>query len=284
MPELVVKIGGGEGNRLEPAVADLSQRWQDGGKWVLLHGGSARTNEVAEALGHPPEFVTSPSGFTSRKTDRETARIFSMVYAGEMNTSIVEQFQKQGVNALGLSGLDGRLLSGKRKKAIRMVENGRQRILRDNYTGKVRSVNTELLQVLLAQNYAPVLSPPALSEEREIINVDGDRAAAVVAASLGAENLILLTGAPGLLRDPEDRQSVIPHLHRSELDRARDEYAEGRMRIKLLAAAEALDGGVRKVVIAPSDAERPVSEALSGSGTVITFLEEHAEQTRNKQG
>lgn len=271
----VVKIGGGEGNAFQPAVIDLARLWSSGSRWVLLHGGSARTNEVSEALGHPPEFVTSPSGFTSRKTDRKTAEIFSMVYAGEMNTRIVERFQQSGINALGLSGLDGGLLRGKRKKAIRIRQNGRTRILRNNYTGKIELVNSGLLKTLLRLGYAPVLSPPALSEEEEIINIDGDRAAAAVAGSLCADSLILLTGAPGVLEDSDNEQSVIPHIYADDVQQVIEESARGRMGIKLHAAAEALESGVSEVIIAPSDCEDPVTGALNGNGTKITKRKEY---------
>ncbi|MCZ7574574.1 MAG: [LysW]-aminoadipate kinase [Ardenticatenaceae bacterium] len=266
---LVVKVGGGAGNELDGALRDLAALWTAGERWVLVHGGSARTNEVAAALGHPPQFVTSESGFESRRTDRETLKIFEMVYCGEVNTGIVEELQARGVNALGLSGVDGRLLEGTRKKAIRVVQNGRRLVLRDDYTGTVETVNTALLRLLLEAGYAPVISPPAISGESEPINVDGDRAAAALAAALGAETLVLLTGAPGLMRRFPDPSTLIPRLPRAELASAIEQFAEGRMRLKLLAAQEALSGGVRRVILAGSAGERPVQAALEGRGTVI---------------
>lgn len=266
---LVVKVGGGEGNRIEPVLDDLADLWHAGQRWVLVHGGSARTNEVATALGHPPQFITSPSGFTSRRTDRQTALIFTMVYAGEVNKTIVEGLQARGINAVGLSGADGRLLEGERKKAIRAVVNGRRLIVRDDYTGTIKRVNGALLQLLLDTGYAPVVCPPAISDEHELINVDGDRAAAALAAALHAHTLVLLTGAPGLLRTPDDPTSRIATLPAVALEEAMTTYAQGRMRIKLLAAREALDNGVQRVVIAASNADHPVRQALAGEGTLI---------------
>ncbi|MDQ7030798.1 MAG: [LysW]-aminoadipate kinase, partial [Ardenticatenia bacterium] len=114
------------------------------------------------------------------------------------------------------------------------------------------------------------LCPPAISTDHEIINVDGDRAASAVAAALGADTLVLLTGAPGLLRRPDDPASVIPRLHRQEIEDAIEQYARGRMRLKLVAAREALNGGVSRVIIGPSAAEAPVRAALNGRGTTIT--------------
>src|SRR5690348_3801622 len=110
-PMIVVKVGGGAGIDYANLCADLAALWGAGQRLVLVHGGSDETNRLAEALGHPPRFVTSPSGYTSRYTDRETLHIFMMAAAGKLNTTLVERLQGQGVNAVGLSGVDGRLLA-----------------------------------------------------------------------------------------------------------------------------------------------------------------------------
>jgi len=265
---LVVKVGGSEGIDLDAVCRDVASLVKEGQRLVLVHGGSHRTNVVAEALGHPPQFVTSVSGFTSRRTDRETLRIFEMVYCGEVNKGIVERLQAEGVNAVGLSGIDGRLLEGPRKEAIKIVENGRRRVLRDDYTGTVQRVNTGLLNLLLDNGYLPVVTPPAISTESEAINVDGDRAAAMIASSLGAERLIILSNVPGLLRDFPDESTLI---RRIEPARAQEfmSHAQGRMRIKVLGAIEAIQQGVGQVIFADARVESPVRNALTGEGTVI---------------
>ncbi|NOZ05712.1 MAG: [LysW]-aminoadipate kinase, partial [Chloroflexi bacterium] len=266
----VVKVGGGEGIDLDAVCADLAELAHAGRRWVLVHGGSHETNVVATQLDHPPQFITSVSGFTSRRTDRRTLEIFEMVYCGKVNKGIVEQLQRRGVNALGLSGVDGRLLEGPRKKALRIVDpqTGRRRIIRDDLTGKVERVNAELLRLLLDAGYWPVISPPAISYEGEAVNVDGDRAAAAIAAALGAETLLILSNVPGLLRNFPDESSLIRHVPAGKLDEAMA-YAEGRMRIKLLGAGEALKAGVQRVVLGDSRREKPVQAALDGEGTGI---------------
>ena len=123
-----------------------------------------------------------------------------MVTAGKINTLLVEKLQKAGVNAFGLSGVDGRLMVAKRKEAIRIVENGRKVMLRDDYTGKIETVNADLLQLLLEHGLTPVIAPLAISPEGDALNVDADRAAAMVAGAVKAEQLIILTNVPGLLR------------------------------------------------------------------------------------
>ena len=265
---IVIKVGGSEGIDLGAVCRDVAALVKEGQRLILVHGGSHRTNVVAEQLGHPPQFVTSVSGFTSRRTDRETLKIFEMVYCGEVNKGIVELLQAQGVNAVGLSGLDGRLLEGKRKDAIKIIENGRRRVLRDDYTGTVEKVNTALLQLLLDHGYLPVVTPPAISTENEAINVDGDRAAAMIAAAMKAETLIILSNVPGLLRNFPDESTLI---RRIEPARANEfmEHAQGRMRIKVLGAMEAIEMGVGRVIFADGRREAPVQAALAGEGTVI---------------
>ncbi|MFN2167194.1 MAG: [LysW]-aminoadipate kinase, partial [Anaerolineae bacterium] len=142
---IVVKVGGSEGINYQAVCADIASLVEQGRRLVLVHGGSHQTNEIAAALGHPPQFVTSPSGYTSRLTDQRTLEIFKMVYCGLVDEELVERLQRRGINAFGLSGLDGRLWQGPRKKAIKVVEDGRQRIVRDSYTGRVEAVNTTLI-------------------------------------------------------------------------------------------------------------------------------------------
>ena len=265
---IVVKVGGSEGIDVAAVCRDIASLVKEGQQLVFVHGGSHRTNVVAEKLGHPPRFVTSVSGFTSRRTDRETLKIFEMVYCGEINKGIVEMLQAEGVNAVGLSGIDGRLLEGRRKGAIKIVEGGRRRVLRDDLTGTVETVNVGLLRLLLSNGYLPVVTPPAISTDSEAINVDGDRAAAKIAAVLGAEHLIILSNVPGLLREFPDESTLITHIDPA---RAQDsmEYAEGRMRIKVLGAIEALAEGVGTVTFGDGRIESPVRAALAGRGTVI---------------
>ncbi len=266
---LVVKLGGTEGVDFAAICQDVVTLQREGWRMVLVHGGSAEANALGEALGHPPRFVTSPSGFTSRYTDRKTLEIFAAAVNGRVNTLLVEQLQALGINALGLSGLDGRLLVARRKEAIRIIENGRQKILRDDYTGTIEAVNVALLRLLLKEGYVPVVAPLALSPQGEALNVDADRAAAMIAAALQAATLVLLTGAPGLLRAFPDESSLIPRLTLAEMERALG-YAEGRMKKKVLGAQEALRGGVGRVIIADGRYSQPLLKALQGGGTWIT--------------
>ena len=266
---IVIKVGGSEGIDYDAVCDDIAQLVSEGQRLILVHGGSSMTNEVAEALGHPPQFVTSPSGYTSRLTDRRTLEIFQMVYCGQMNKGIVERLQQRGVNAIGLSGMDGRLWQGPRKKAIRAVENGRKRIIRNNYTGRVDKVDVGLLETLLDCGYLPVLTPPAISYDGEAINVDGDRASAATAAALRATDLLILSNIPGVLADFPDESSLIHTIGSTEIDDISENFAQGRMRIKLLGAKEALEAGVNRVVIGDARGKNPILRALDGQGTLV---------------
>ncbi len=267
---IVVKAGGGQGIQYGDVCDEIAALHLAGGQPILVHGGSHLTNELAQALNHPPTFVTSPSGFTSRFTDRRTMEIFMMAYCGQSNKGIVEALQKRGVNAIGLSGIDGRLWVGKQKPAIRVVEDGKTRILRGNLTGTVNQVNVRLLRGLMDTGLLPVLCPPAMTEQGLAINVDGDRAAAITATQLQAQQLVILSNVPGVMKDIRDPESLIPRITRSQIEEVSENHAQGRMKIKLLAAAAAIDGGVQKVVIAHAGTPQGIRRALEGQGTTIT--------------
>jgi [amino group carrier protein]-L-2-aminoadipate 6-kinase len=265
---IIVKVGGSLGIDYDAVCNDIADLWLEGKKLVLVHGGSAETNRIAELLGHPPKFVTSPSGYTSRFTDRETLEIFEMVYCGKQNKGIVERLQRRGVNAVGLSGLDGRIFEGKHKDSVRAVENGKVKMLRGDHTGTVEKVNTALLELLLNNNYLPVLTPPGSSFEGVAVNVDGDRAAAAVATALKAEALLLLSNVPGLLRNYPDESSLIRNIPAQDVE-SYLEFAQDRMKKKVLGAAEAVQGGCKRVIFGDARLEKPVSKALEGQGTVV---------------
>ena len=265
---IVVKVGGAVGIDYDALCDDVADLWHGGGDLVLVHGGSHETNRIAEALGHPPRFVTSPSGFQSRYTDRTTLEIFEMVYCGKVNKGLVERLQRRGVAAVGLSGLDGRLFEGRHKSTVRSLEGGKVKVLRGDHTGTVDRVNSDLLRLLLAGRYLPVLTPPGISYDGVAINVDGDRAAAAVAVALGSEALLLLSNVPGLLADFPDEGSLIAEIPHSEVESYLG-VAQGRMKKKVLGASEAVAGGVGRVVFGDARAAQPVTRALAGEGTVV---------------
>jgi len=261
---IIVKVGGAEGNDIDNVLIDLAPRRD----YVLVHGGSNEVDRLAEALGRPTRWLKSPSGVVSRYTDKETMEVFTMALAGKLNTAIVARLQALGAPAVGLSGVDGGLLTGRRKEAVRAVDNGRVLLVKDDYSGTVEQVNAGLIHLLFNAGYVPVVSPPGVTPRGELINTDADRIAAQVAVAMKAETLILFTNVPGLLREPSDPSTVIPVVPRDRLTFFMN-FAYGRMKKKLIAAQEALEGGVKQVVITSSQHPDPVERALSGMGTVI---------------
>jgi acetylglutamate/LysW-gamma-L-alpha-aminoadipate kinase len=265
---IVVKLGGTEGVDFSAICVDAAELLAQGRKLVFVHGGSAEANALGEALGTPPKFITSPSGYTSRYTDRKTLEVFLMAVNGKVNSLLTEQLHRLRINAFGLSGMDGQLMVATRKDAIQSVENGKRKIIRDDYTGKIEQVNVMLLEMLLDADYFPVIAPVAVSEKGEALNVDADRAAAMVASALKAETLILLTAVPGLMEKFPDESTLVRQLPQARLPSAL-EMAQGRMKKKVLGAEEALQGGVSRVIIADGRVEKPISSAIAGNGTFI---------------
>jgi len=262
----VVKVGGGRG--IDPAAfTDGFARFVSGGRRaVLVHGGSHETNELAERLGRPPRFLTSPSGHTSRRTDPEALDIFLMAYCGRVNKRIVERLRARGVDAIGLSGMDGGVWRAERKSAIRAVADGRTVIIRDDLTGRVVDAAADLLRLLIDAGRTPVLTPPAITPDGVAVNVDADRAAAATAGALGARTLLLLSNVPGVLGDPDDPATLIERAGDFDTVRA---AASGRMKNKVLAAEEALRAGVERVVIGSALGSDAIDRALAGEGTVF---------------
>jgi acetylglutamate/LysW-gamma-L-alpha-aminoadipate kinase len=264
---LVIKMGGSilkEGASSE-LISDL-KTLANKHKLVLVHGGGAEVTETAAKLGKEQKFIVSPQGFRSRYTDKETMEIFTMVMAGKLNKQIVSALQSQGIPAVGLSGLDGTLLKAERKKRLVIVdEGGRKKVIDGGYTGKINEVKVNLLSLLLEKGYVPVVTPIATSEEFEPLNVDGDRTAAVVAGALKADRLILLTDVEGLLL----KGKPVPKITVAEADYALPSIGKG-MSTKVHAALEALNQGVKEVLITSGVKQQPLSSALKyESGTVM---------------
>jgi [amino group carrier protein]-L-2-aminoadipate 6-kinase len=259
---IVVKVGGGAGIAPEGLLQELAQR----SDWVLLHGVSDAANQLGEVLGHPPRFVTSVSGHTSRFTDAQTLDIVAMA-AGKANLRIVERLQQLGCNAVGLMGVSGRVMAGQRKDHVKAMVDGKRVVLRGDHTGTVEEVNADLIRLLRSHGYAPVLTIPTWAGAA--VNADADRAAAAVAGALGAEALVILSNVPGLLRDPADPSTLVQRIPAAELEGVAEKYAQGRFKKKVLGAAEALQRGVPRVILASANAPAPLASALAGQGTVI---------------
>jgi acetylglutamate/LysW-gamma-L-alpha-aminoadipate kinase len=265
---LVLKIGGGAAineNTYANFAADLAEIDEP---VVLIHGGNAEFSRLSAALGMPPRMITNDKGRVTRYTDRETMDAMLMAYCGKVNKTFVGQLQAAGVNAVGLSGLDGRVATGRRKAVIRGTEDGKPKVLRDDHAGTLESIDIRLVQLLVDSDYLPVLTPPALSEGGVPINVDGDKLALELAIALGADTLIFFSDTPGLLANKDDESTLIHEIDASSPEKAL-EAAAGRMKVKVEAAVGAIERGVGRVQFADARVEHPVKTALAGEGTSI---------------
>ncbi|MEF8856769.1 MAG: acetylglutamate/acetylaminoadipate kinase, partial [Haloplanus sp.] len=204
---VVVKIGGAKAVDPAGAVADVAGLVADGEPVAVVHGGSTAVDDLLDRLGIDPTYVETPEGVVGRFTDEETMEVFTMAM-GRVNTELVATFREAGVDAVGLSGVDGGLITGPRKSAVRVVEDGKKKIKRGDHSGKIESVNNELLETLLGDGYTPVAGPPMLADDGVPVNTDADRAAAAVAGALGA-TLVVLTDVDGVYADPDDPSTLI---------------------------------------------------------------------------
>ena len=166
------------------------------------------------------------------------------------------------------SGLDGKLVQGRRNKGIRVYQGKKLKIVRD-FSGKPQTVNAPLLQLLLDNGYVPVLTVPIIDEQNAAINTENDDVVRVLQQALHADLVINLIGAPGFLENKDDESSLIQNIAAAELE-AREQQVEGRMKRKMLAVRKLFEHGASKVIIGDGRLEHPVADALAGKGTVIT--------------
>lgn len=262
---MLIKIGGGEQINLEATIADLATLEQS---FVIVHGANVLRDQLAQQLGKEKTVLTSVSGYASVFSDQDAIDVIMMSYSGLRNKQIVELCQRNNINAVGLTGLDGRLVQGERNKGIRVRENGKTLIKRD-LSGKPRSINSQLLRLLLENGYCPVLTIPIVDENGFAINSENDDIIVQIASALDIDTVIQLIEAPGFLDDPADETSLVTSMSLGELER-REANVEGRIKRKLLALTRLCQDGKTRVIIADGRREQPIISALEGAGTHIS--------------
>ena len=233
---VVVKYGGNAmiNEQLKQQVMeDIVLLWLIGVRVVLVHGGGPEINELMDRLGKKPEFVGG-----LRVTDKETMDIVQMVLAGKINKTLVNLLEMKGGKAVGLSGMDGRLLQCTVKDE------------RLGYVGEIQKVHINPVTDLLDNGYIPVVSTVGCDKSGNAYNINGDTAAAYIAGALGAKTLIMMTDIAGVLRDKEDPSTLIPEIALDELSALKaDGVISGGMIPKVECCATAIGRGVKNVVI-----------------------------------
>lgn len=264
---IVVKIGGSVVDGLHSSTIPDIKRIAKKYRLVLVHGGGKEVTNIATKLGKEQKFIISPSGVKSRYTDKETAEIYTMVMSGKINKAIVGLLLHQDIKAAGITGIDGGLLKAERKKKLLIInEKGRKMAVEGGYTGKINTVDPSLLYTLLDKEYVPVVSPIALSEEFDFLNVDGDRAAAHVAGGVKSNKVIFITNVNGLILDDK----LVTNMTLEQAKVALPKIGHG-MEKKIIACTEAVEMGVKEAIIASGQVENPISSAMEHNNcTVIT--------------
>ena len=257
---VVVKYGGNamiNESLKKQVMEDIVLLWLIGVKVVLVHGGGPEINDLMNKLGKKAEFVDG-----LRVTDKETVDIVEMVLAGKVNKSLVNLLEMNSGKAMGISGIDGRLIEAKMKDK------------RLGFVGEITRVRIGAVEDLLEKGYIPVISTIGCDKKGNTYNINGDTAAAFIAGALKAERLIMMTDIAGVLRDKDDPSTLIPELTVTEAQSLKEEgIIAGGMIPKVDCCVEAINKGVENVTI--MDGRIPHSilmELLTAEGaeTMIT--------------
>ncbi|MCQ2455832.1 MAG: acetylglutamate kinase [Clostridia bacterium] len=256
---VVVKYGGNamvNENLKSQVMEDIVLLWLIGIKVVLVHGGGPEITELMDKLGKKPVFVDG-----LRVTDRETMDIVQMVLAGKVNKTLVNLLEMKGGKAMGISGMDGRLIEAVPKSEAL------------GYVGKITKVNISAVDDLLERGYIPVISTVGCDAKGNSYNINGDTAAAYVAGALGAERLIMMTDVAGILRDPSDSSTLIPEVTVGEAKKLEsDGIVSGGMIPKIDCCIEAINKGVKNVTIMDGRIPHSILMELltdEGAGTMV---------------
>ena len=256
---VVVKYGGNamtSEDLKEQVMEDIVLLWLIGVKIVLVHGGGPEINDLMARLGKKPEFVDG-----LRVTDKETVDIVQMVLAGKVNKTLVNLLEMKGGRAMGISGMDGRLIESHQKDA------------RLGYVGEIDKIHIRPVVDLLERGYIPVISTIGCDREGNAYNINGDTAAAYIAGALGAERLIMMTDIAGILRDKDDPSTLISEVSVSDAARLREAgVISGGMIPKVDCCVTAIERGVSQVVIMDGRVPHSILMELltdEGAGTLV---------------
>lgn len=257
---VVIKYGGNAmiNEQLKQQVMeDIVLLWLIGVKVVLVHGGGPEINDLMDKLGKKSQFVEG-----LRVTDKETVDIVQMVLAGKVNKTLVNLLEMKGGNAMGVSGMDGRLIEAEIKDE------------RLGYVGKITNVHITPIVDLLEKGYIPVVSTIGCDRQGNSYNINGDTAAAFIAGALGAQRLIMMTDIDGILRDKDDSSTIIPRVTISEIEQLKsDGTISGGMIPKVDCCVEAIHKGVKNVVIMDGRVPHSILMELltdEGAGTMVS--------------
>ena len=256
---VVVKYGGNamiNDTLKEQVMEDIALLWLIGVKIVLVHGGGPEISETMAKLGKEPHFVDG-----LRVTDKETIDIVQMVLAGKVNKTLVNLIETKGGKAMGISGMDGRLIEAKMKDE------------RLGYVGEITKIHISPVVDLLEKGYIPVISTVGCDKQGNAYNINGDTAAAYIAGALNAEKLFMMTDIEGLLEDKDNPETLIPELTVAQAKELQNNgIISGGMIPKVECCIEAIEKGVENVIIMDGRVPHSILMELltdEGAGTMV---------------
>jgi acetylglutamate kinase len=261
----VVKAGGGvfgDADATRVLIEQIAILHYFGVRVVMVHGGGPQTTEISDALGIPTRMVEG-----RRVTDQKAIDVASMVLNGLINTRILGMCRDLNIDAVGISGVDAGLVRAHRRPPVKLGSTGET--VDYGFVGDIDGIDTTVIRKLLDNGLMPVVSPLSADETGVLLNINADTVAAAIGAALGAEKLILCTGAPGILERVEDPTSLISYTDLRGLERLREEgrIVEG-MLPKAKAIENAIHGGVRRVhVVSYKSPEGILGEVFTNEGT-----------------
>jgi acetylglutamate kinase len=278
----VVKVGGGvfaDPTATRVLIEQIAILHYFGVRVVLVHGGGAQLTELSAALGVPTHMVEG-----RRVTDQKAIDVTAMVLNGLINTRVLGICRALDIDAVGISGVDAGLVRARKRSPLK---SGAGELIDFGFVGDIAAVNTSVLRKLLDNGLMPVVSPLSADESGTLLNINADTVAAALGAALGAEKLILCTGAPGILGDVNDAGSLISYTDVPGLKRLREEgrIADG-MLPKAKAIEDAIRGGVQRVhVVSYQSPEGILGEVFTNEGTgTLIVADVHALSPAEQQG
>ena len=267
----VIKAGGGvfaDTETTRTLVEQIAMLHYFGVRVVMVHGGGPQLTQVSEALGLETHMVQG-----RRVTDEKSIEVTAMVLNGLLNTRILGMCRDLDIDAVGISGVDAGLVRAHKRPPVKLAGG---ETVDYGFVGDIELVDANVIRKLLDTGLMPVVSPLSADEHGMLLNINADTVAAALGAALGAEKLILCTGAPGILERVEDSGSLISYMDLRGLKRLRD---EGRLLDGMLPKAKAIEdairGGVQRVhVVSYNSPEGILAEVFTNEGTGTLIVED----------
>jgi len=272
----VIKVGGElikEYDVIDDMAQDISLIYQIGIKIIIIHGGGPQATELSKKLGISPKIVDG-----RRITDEETLEVVKMIFAGKINHEILTMLRKYGAKSVGLSGIDGNIIVAKKRPPVSYSDKttGKENKLDFGHVGDIVDINTNLIEILLKEDYIPVISSLADDGNGHILNINADTIASHIAVAIKADKYITLTNVPGILKNPNDPSTKISYISKEKIKALiKDKIIKGGMIPKINECVYALEHGVSRVHILNGFEKNSIlREVFTNEGTGTMILKE----------